>query len=61
LIDTLKDFPGQDEDSLRVSNEDKVINLKLFNIYTNYCPELHQRLVELVGEDGLRLETINSI
>jgi len=56
LANTLRDFPGQDEVSLCVTNEDKVINLKLSNIYTNYCPELHQRLVELVGEDGLRLE-----
>jgi len=57
LIDTLRDFPGQDEVSLCVTNEEKVVNLKLSNIYTNYCPELRQRLVELVGEDGLRLET----
>ena len=57
LIDTLKDFPGQDEVNLCVINEEKVINLKLSNIYTNYCPELHQRLLELVGEEGLRLET----
>ena len=56
LIATLKDFPGQDEVSLRVTNEERVVNLKLSNIYTNYCPELHQRLVELVGEEGLRLE-----
>ena len=56
LIDTLKEFPGQDEVNLCVINEEKVINLKLSNIYTNYCPELHQRLVELVGEEGLRLE-----
>lgn len=56
LTNTLRDFPGQDEVSLCVTNEDKVINLKLSNIYTNYCPELHQRLVELVGEDGLMIE-----
>ncbi len=57
VLDILRDFPGQDEVSLRVTSEEKVINLKLSDIYTNYCPELHQRLVELVGEDGLRLET----
>jgi len=56
LIDTLKGFPGYDEVNLCVTSEEKVINLKLSNIYTNYCPELHQRLVELVGEDGLKLE-----
>ncbi len=56
LIDTLKDFPGENEVNLCVTNEERVINLKLSNIYTHYCPELHQQLVELVGEDGLRLE-----
>ncbi len=57
LIDTLKQFPGQDKVSLQVINGEKVINLKLSSISANYCPELHQRLVELVGEAGLRLET----
>ena len=58
LLDTLRDFPGQDEVSLRVTNEEKVFHMKLSNVYTNYCPELHQRLVELVGEDGIRIESI---
>ncbi len=57
LIGTLKEFPGQDEVKLCLTNGEKIINLKLSNIYTNHCPELHQRLVELVGEEGLRLET----
>ncbi len=57
LIDTLKDFPGLDEVNVCVINEEKVINLKLSNIAINYCPELHQRLVELVGEEGLGLES----
>jgi len=56
LIDTLKEFPGQDEVKLCLTNGEKIINLKLSNIYTNHCPELHQRLVALVGEEGLRLE-----
>jgi len=60
LINTLRQFPGENEVRLCVTNEGKVINLKLSNISTNYCPELHQRLVELVGEDGLRLEPISS-
>jgi DNA polymerase-3 subunit alpha len=57
LIDTLRGFPGQDEVKLRVSNEERVFYLKLSNILINYCPELHQRLVELVGEEGLKVET----
>jgi len=57
LIDTLKQFPGQDEVRLCVTNEEKVINLKLSNIKIDYSPELHRRLVELVGEEGIRLES----
>jgi len=60
LLDTLKEFPGQDEVSLRVTNEEKIINLKLSIMRTDYCPELHQRLVELVGEEGIELETLAS-
>jgi len=57
LVDTLRVFPGEDEVKLCIVNGDKVVNLKLSNIYTDYCPELRQRLVELVGEGGLRMET----
>ena len=59
VIAILKDFPGQDEVKLSITNEDKVINLRLASASTSYCPELHQRLAELVGEDGLRVETIS--
>ncbi len=57
LIEVLKDFPGGDEVKLSITSEDGVINLK-FPIYTNYCPELHQRLVELVGEGKLTVENV---
>jgi len=57
LIDILQRFPGEDEVNLCVINGEKIINLKLSNIYTNYCPQLHQHLVELVGEEGLKVET----
>jgi DNA polymerase-3 subunit alpha len=55
LVDILNGFPGQDEVNLCIVNGEKIINLKLANIYTGYCPELHRRLVELVGEAGLKV------
>jgi len=61
VIDTLKDFPGQDEVNLRVTNGEKVVNLKLSSIYTGYCPELLQRLAEFVGEEGVRLEPSETV
>ena len=54
LIDAIRDFSGQDEVTLCIKIDDRVDNLRLPT--TNYCPELHQQLVELVGEEGLRLE-----
>ena len=57
LMATFKEFPGQDEVNLWVTDEERVVKTKLSNISINYCPELHQRLVELVGEEGIRVET----
>jgi DNA polymerase-3 subunit alpha len=57
LVDTLRVFPGDDEVNMCVINGDRVVNLKLSNVYTGYCPELHQRLVALVGEEGLKVTT----
>ena len=55
VSETLKEFPGDDDVSLCVNAEERVFNVKLPN--TGYCPELHQRLVELVGEGGVRVES----
>jgi DNA polymerase-3 subunit alpha len=57
LIATLKIFPGTDKVKLRVTNGERVVNLKLHSTYTGYGPELHRRLVELVGEEKFTLET----
>jgi DNA polymerase-3 subunit alpha len=57
LVDILRVFPGEDEVNLCIVNGEKIINLKLSNIYTGYCSELRRRLVELVGEEGLKVET----
>jgi len=59
LFEALKGFPGSDEVSLCLSSEGRVVNLKLPHT-TGYCPELHQRLVELVGEEGVRVERFDS-
>ncbi|MFC1969301.1 DNA polymerase III subunit alpha [Chloroflexota bacterium] len=62
LIDILREFPGEDGVELHIINEGKVVHLNLPNVSgANYCPELHQRLASLVGEDGLKLEPVNSV
>ena len=61
VIDVLKDFPGGDEVDLCVNSDGEVVNLKLTNITTDYCLVLHQRLAELVGEEGLRVEKVDTV
>jgi hypothetical protein len=57
IVVTLKDFPGRDEVQLNIVNGGGVTNLRLSNIHANYCPELKQRLTELVGESDFWVET----
>ena len=61
VVYTMKEFPGQDEVSLRIPSEGKIVKLKLANLYTDYTPELHQRIIELVGEDGLKVESTEKL
>ena len=58
VVDTLKDFSGEDKVNLCIRNGARDIKLSLGNTSTGYCPELERRLIELVGEEGLRVETI---
>jgi DNA polymerase-3 subunit alpha len=58
VVYTMKEFPGQDEVSLRIPSEGKIVKLKIANLYTDYTVELHQRITELVGEAGLKVELI---
>ena len=55
LVDTLRQFSGPDKVDLYVASDDKIFKLKMPNITTNYCPELHERLVKLLGEDRIML------
>ncbi|UCB43515.1 MAG: DNA polymerase III subunit alpha [Dehalococcoidales bacterium] len=56
VISVFREFPGRDEVSLRITNNGSATDVKMPNVYTGYCPELRQRLTELVGEQGLSLE-----
>jgi DNA polymerase-3 subunit alpha len=57
ITNILRDFPGYDEVNLMVDNEKKVFKLRLSGMRVDYCSELHRRLVEIIGEDGVKLET----
>jgi DNA polymerase-3 subunit alpha len=51
IFDIIKEYSGKDEVRLRITGDEGSQNLRLDN--TGYCPELHQRLVEIVGEANL--------
>ena len=57
VVFTIKEFPGHDEISLSIMNDGKRVRMKLANVQTGYNEELRQRLVELVGEEGLKVES----
>ncbi len=57
VVDTLRDFPGEDEVSLLLESDEEVINLKLTSITVKYDAGLRRRLVELLGEEGIKAET----
>ncbi|MCD6452738.1 MAG: DNA polymerase III subunit alpha [Dehalococcoidales bacterium] len=58
IVGILEEFPGEDEVNLQITSETRVSTLRLANRSVNYCPQLSQQLIELVGEDGVRIEIL---
>ena len=58
IIDIVKDFPGEAEVIIRVSNEEKTTSLKLPQVTVDCCDALSKRLAEVVGESNIRFETV---
>jgi len=56
IKEILRSYPGHDEVNLKVSNGNKITRMRFFDIYADYCPELHERLAAVVGEESLKLE-----
>ncbi len=56
IFATLEQFPGEDRVYLTISeasNSIGTVTLDMPGLSVNYCPHLHQQLVEMVGEDGI--------
>ncbi len=58
IIAILKTYIGRDEVRLNVINGSGAVPLKIPSLQTGYSPELKQRLVEVVGEAGLKVEPL---
>jgi DNA polymerase-3 subunit alpha len=56
----LREFPGEDEVSLRIANNGNTTAFDVPSVFTAYCDQLRERLVALVGEQGLTLEKVGS-
>ena len=57
ILDVIRNYPGEDEVSLAVTSGTGQVKMEMPHFSTGYCPELHQQLAGLVGEEGLKLET----
>jgi len=56
VIDTLKNYPGQDTVSLVINTGEEMTNMEIPKLTINYCPDLAAELNILLGEGNLRLE-----
>jgi DNA polymerase-3 subunit alpha len=56
IMDILRSYPGQDSVSLTVVGDGEVTNLEMPDTTINYCPELAEELIEIVGKSNFRLE-----
>jgi hypothetical protein len=56
VVDTLRQFPGNDEVYLAIVSGEEITRVEFPNSATSYCPELHRQLAELVGEQDLIVE-----
>jgi DNA polymerase-3 subunit alpha len=58
LITIFKEIPGHDEVNLRIINGTTITNLKMPAVFVSYSNELQRRIVEIVGENGIRVEAV---
>jgi len=57
LLAVIADYPGQDELGLVVSNGSKVFRLKMGQVRVGYCDDLRHRIIQIVGDDAIQVET----
>ena len=55
-IKTMLEFPGEDKVNLAISTNGKQVLMELPRITTGHCPELLQRLEEMLGEGAVAVQ-----
>jgi DNA polymerase-3 subunit alpha len=56
LLNTLKQFPGNDEVQLTIITGEGATKLEMPEFITSYGPELHDQLLNLIDEQSLMIE-----
>ena len=56
VVDALRQYPGQDRVQLTITSDEEVVRMELPDLTTCYCPELHQRLASILGEEGVEVK-----
>lgn len=56
IFDTLRQFSGEDRVCLSIISNEGITKLDVPDLATKYCPELHSRLVNLIGEKNFVVE-----
>ncbi|MBI4771797.1 MAG: hypothetical protein HY784_15625 [Chloroflexi bacterium] len=52
----LTSYHGQDRFAFQIYEGDRRVHLEFPNDSTAYCPELEQKLVDLLGKDSIQVE-----
>ncbi|MFH1560332.1 MAG: DNA polymerase III subunit alpha [Chloroflexota bacterium] len=55
VVKLLMNYPGKGPVALRIKTDGKTVIGDLPSVSVNYCPELHQELVAMVGETGVEV------
>ncbi|MCL0088167.1 hypothetical protein M1N86_02245, partial [Dehalococcoidia bacterium] len=55
VLAILEQFPGEDKAYLAIANSIGTVTLDLPTLGVSYCPQLHQQLAEIVGEEALSI------
>jgi len=59
VVETLGDYPGQDNVSIEVDSDGRVVKQRLSKIFVHYSPELEEQLGSIIGKENVRLEEIS--
>jgi len=55
----LKKYPGDDKVSVVVNNGSRIYRMDLPDTEVKYTPQLHKKLIEILGSGGVSVVSVN--